>query len=61
MTKLQTVLQIGSPRPGDIKYKDQLTVDTDGDGILIKGMVELMEMTGWFWEIRFLELNMVLI
>ncbi|NLM19211.1 MAG: TonB-dependent receptor [Clostridiaceae bacterium] len=29
--------QIGSPRPGDIKYKDQLTVDTDGDGIPDKG------------------------
>ena len=25
--------QDGSPNPGDIKYKDQLTVDTNGDGI----------------------------
>ncbi len=25
--------QDGSPKPGDVKYKDQITVDTNGDGI----------------------------
>ena len=58
MTKLQTVLHKSEVQDRDIKYKDQLTVDTDGDGIPDKGMVELMEMTGWFWEIVS-ELNMV--
>ncbi len=29
--------QNGSIAPGDIKYKDQLTVDTDGDGVLDAG------------------------
>ena len=28
--------QIGSYGPGDIKYKDQLTIDTDGDGVFDK-------------------------
>lgn len=31
--KYQGATQIGNFGPGDIKYKDQLTVDTDGDGI----------------------------
>ncbi|MDR2496422.1 MAG: TonB-dependent receptor [Tannerellaceae bacterium] len=31
--KYMGATQIGSFGPGDIKYKDQLTVDTDGDGI----------------------------
>ena len=29
--------QFGSLQPGNIRYKDQLTVDTDGDGVMDAG------------------------